>query len=90
MSENSDEPNQSPNVRGQETAPSPSAADLESLEADPDLDADLGYEMIELDVVRTNNGSGDVLLLPADEELLKEDAFIVSDESAVCDLTDRR
>ncbi|WP_240452079.1 hypothetical protein [Halostella salina] len=88
MSENGDERNRSTNVRGRETAPDPSASELKSLDADPDLDADLGYELIELDVVRTNNGSGDVLLLPADEDLLKEDAFVVADAETVCDVSD--
>ena len=88
MSENRDEGNRSTNVREREADPSPTASDLETLDADPDLDADLGYEMIELDVVRTKNGSGDVLLLPADEDLLKEDAFIVSDTDTVCDVSD--
>lgn len=88
MSENGDERNRSTNIQEQDVSPELSASELETLDADPDLDGDLGYELIELDVVRTTNGSGDVLLLPADEDLLKEDAFIVSDADTVCDVSD--
>jgi len=88
MSENRDDGNSPTNVRERDDSPDPSASELKSLDADPDLDADLGYELIELDVVRTNNGSGDVLLLPADEDLLKEDAFVVADAETVCDVSD--
>lgn len=54
---------------------------------DPDPAGDLGYELIDLDVIPTEtNGKSRVLVLPSDEELLREDAFIVADKDSVCDL----
>ena len=54
---------------------------------DPDPEEDLGYELIDLDVVSTSDGGPPrLLVLPQDENLLREQAFIVADESAVCDL----
>jgi len=52
---------------------------------------DLGYDLIDLDVVRTTtNGRAQVLVLPADENLLREDAFLVADDEAVYDLETMR
>lgn len=54
---------------------------------DPDPAVDLGYEAIDLDVIPTNaDGRERVLVLPTDEDLLRENAFIVASEGAVCDL----
>jgi hypothetical protein len=54
---------------------------------DPDPVGDLGYEVIDLDVIRTaNDGRQRVLVLPTDEDLLREDAFMVVDEDDVRDL----
>ncbi|WP_336035044.1 hypothetical protein [Halobacterium yunchengense] len=54
---------------------------------DPDPVEDLGYDLIELDVIHTETaGRPRVLVLPADEDLLREDAFVVAAEDAVCDL----
>jgi len=54
---------------------------------DPDPEGDLGYKLIDLDVIPTEtNGKSRVLVLPSDEELLREDAFIVADEDSICDL----
>lgn len=54
---------------------------------DPDPAGDLGYDLIDLDVIRTETGGRpQVLLLPSDEDLLREDAFLVADEESVCDL----
>lgn len=56
---------------------------------DPDPVRDLGYEMIDLEVFRTDDGTDRFMLLPSNEEMLADDAFIVASESAVCDVTDR-
>lgn len=56
---------------------------------DPDLEEDLGYDPLEWDVISaTSNGRNQLLFLPADEDALHADAFIVADEDAVCDVTD--
>lgn len=54
---------------------------------DPDPADDLGYEAINLDVIRTaTGGEQQVLVLPSDEDMLREDAFLVAGEDSVCDL----
>lgn len=63
--------------------------DWETLPMDPDPEEDLGYEPLEWDVVSAQSNNRDQLLfLPADEDALRNDAFIVADESAVCDVDD--
>lgn len=50
--------------------------DWEELPADPDLNDDLGYEMVDLE---SYEAEGDrILFLPTDEDMLREDAFIVA------------
>jgi hypothetical protein len=56
---------------------------------DPDPVRDLGYELVDLEVVQTRDGSGRYMVLPGDEELLTDDAFIVASSSAICDVSDR-
>lgn len=54
---------------------------------DPDPIDDLGYEVVELDVIpTTTDGTARVLVLPTDEDLLAEDAFMVVDEADVRDI----
>lgn len=54
----------------------------------PDPTDDLGYEMVELDFIPTSTSGGkEVLVLPTDEEMLREDAFLVVDRESVTDLT---
>ena len=57
---------------------------------DPDPEDDLGYDPLEWDVVSTDTaGREQLLFLPADEDALHEDAFIVADADAVCDLVEQ-
>lgn len=66
------------------------SSDWENLPSDPESAEDLGYELIDLDVVRTEvDGNCRYLVLPSDEDLLRENAFMVASESSVCDLSDR-
>ncbi|WP_435154501.1 hypothetical protein [Haladaptatus sp. DFWS20] len=58
--------------------------------SDPDLEGDLGYELDEWDVIRAKkNGTGRLMFLPKDEELLRDDAFILAGSSSVCNVEDR-
>jgi len=57
---------------------------------DPDPEADLGYELIAWEKINVVDDPDQVIFLPDSEEQLRDDAFIVSSESAVCDLTDER
>jgi hypothetical protein len=54
---------------------------------DPDPRDDLGYDLIDLDILPTNvEGRSQILVLPTDEDLLRENAFIVADEPLLRDL----
>ncbi|OTF01687.1 hypothetical protein B4589_016170 (plasmid) [Halolamina sp. CBA1230] len=62
------------------------AADWRDAPDDPDP-ADLGYEAVELDMIgTTTDGSHRVLVLPTDEEMLADDAFLIADEGSIRDL----
>lgn len=64
-------------------------AEWEGVSPDPDPVRDLGYELMDLEVMQTQDGTGRYMLLPGREDMLDDDAFIVASESAVCDVTDR-
>lgn len=54
---------------------------------DPDPEQDLGFQAMELDVVRASAGADDhVLVLPNDDDMLRQDAFIVADAGSLMDL----
>ncbi|MFC7045396.1 hypothetical protein ACFQH6_08250 [Halobacteriaceae archaeon GCM10025711] len=54
---------------------------------DPNPERDLGYEMVDWDVVRARkNGSEHLMFLPADEEMIRGEAFIVVHPDDVVDL----
>lgn len=54
---------------------------------DPDLEDDLGYRPLALDVVAAEQYE-QLLLLPSDEDQLRKDAFIVAGEDDMVDLGD--
>jgi hypothetical protein len=58
----------------------------EQLPPDPDAESHLGYDLAEWEVVETTDGSDMLILLPADAEMVRDDAFIVADRDAVVDL----
>lgn len=66
-------------------------ADWTRLPADPDVERDLEYRLADWNVVRTGtNGNGQYVFLPGNDELLRDEAFVVADEKSVCDVTTRR
>lgn len=66
---------------------STSSTDWWDVAEDPDPERDLDYELIDLDVIQTAvEDRHQVLVLPTDEDLLREDAFMVVEESAIRDL----
>lgn len=68
-----------------------SYSDWESLSADPDPAADLGYVGAEWDVIRTTQKGGTHLLyIPQEEHLLKQEAFVIATESSVVDVAEYR
>ncbi|MFH5799184.1 hypothetical protein [Haladaptatus sp. CMAA 1911] len=63
----------------------------ERLPTDPDLEGDLGYEIDEWDVIRARrDGRGRLMFLPKDSEMLRDDAFILADPDAVCNVENRQ
>lgn len=54
---------------------------------DPDLERDLGYELLEMRSVKARSGGRDHLLfLPEGDEMLRSEAFIVAHPDVVCQL----
>lgn len=64
-------------------------AEWEQLPADPDPERNLGYRPLDWEQFTALDGTDQVMYLPADEAVLREDAFVVADQEAVCDLEDR-
>lgn len=63
--------------------------DWREMPADPDLEHDLEYEIDDWKTITTQKeDTGHLMFLPEDEAMLKEDAFIVAERSAVCDVKD--
>ena len=61
-----------------------SRVEWEQLHGDPDLRADLGYDPLDLEVFEVA-GNDQFMILPRDEDMVREDAFIIAD---VCSLFD--
>ena len=59
-------------------------SDWEQLPGDPDLRADLEYAPLDLEVFEMEV-SDQLMILPRDEDMVREDAFIIADESALLD-----
>ena len=59
--------------------------DWHHMPADPDPD-DLGYDPLELDITESSADGGHYVILPHNEEFLRDDAFIVADSDAVVSL----
>lgn len=60
--------------------------DWEQLPSDPNPVDDLGYAFCEWEEFATPDSSETVMFLPADEEVLRQDAFVVVAEDSVVDL----
>lgn len=73
--------NESPDV-----ADTPTREEWESLASDPKLKEDFGYEFGEWEEFATLDDSDTLMFLPSDEEVLREDAFVVVDEGTMIDL----
>jgi hypothetical protein len=66
-----------------------SEAEWRELPSDPDLQRDLGYELSAWEQFRTLDGSNQLMFLPEDEELLRDDAFVVANEDTIVNLGSR-
>jgi hypothetical protein len=64
----------------------PTREGWEQLPSDPDPRADLGYAFTDWEEFATLDGTDQVMFLPADESLLREDAFVVASEDTLLDL----
>lgn len=59
------------------------------LPPNPDPTEDLGYTLVELDFIPTTTSGGEeILVLPTDEEMLREEAFMVVDRRSMVELTE--
>lgn len=68
----------------------PADVQWERLPLDPDLERDLGYRLSDWEPITTANDDGQLVYLPSEEELLRQDAFIVVDRDDQIDLIDER
>jgi hypothetical protein len=55
---------------------SPARREWEEVPSDPDLHGDLGYELIDLEIYETDEDR--LIVLPKDEDMIREAAFIVT------------
>lgn len=46
---------------------------------DPDLETDLGYDLLDLDVVQAMSPDRKLMVLPRDEAFIEDDAYLVVD-----------
>lgn len=61
----------------------------QSAPRDPDPE-DLGYDIADWEVIRARkDDDGHLMFLPEDEETLREEAFIVAESGAVCNVEER-
>lgn len=73
-----------PDRRPERPSDSMSRKDWVRLPANPDVNDDLGYELDDLEAHATDDGN--VLIIPKDEDMLRDDAFIVIAEEDVLTL----
>lgn len=64
------------------------AAAWEQAPDDPDLVEHLGYPLLELEFISSATGSDHVIVLPKNESLLKDDAFLVAGTEQVVELSE--
>lgn len=57
---------------------------------DPDPRRNLGYELRDWEVVTTSKDSDQVVFLPEDAELLRDEAFVIIERDTLCSLEKRR
>lgn len=60
-----------------------------ALPADPDLERDLGYELLDLEVIEVPI-SKEMVFLPSEEDMLKDEAFIIAPQRLICDAIEHR
>lgn len=72
--------------RGSDPPPSRSSEferrEWENLHVDPDPRRDLGYEPLDLEVIESPTDDR-MIVLPVDEQMLREDMFVIVDEEAI-------
>jgi hypothetical protein len=64
--------------------------DWAAVASDPDPKENLGYELSQWEEIPVEDDPDQVIFLPSNEEDIAEDAFIVSESDAICDLVSRR
>ena len=57
--------------------------------ADPDPERDLNYRLVDwMSIPASQHGRDYTMFIPEEEEMLRDDEFIVIEEDDVCDLID--
>jgi hypothetical protein len=67
-----------PECEGDPGRRTPTRQEWERVPSDPDLHDDLGYELLDLEIHKTNEDR--LIFLPKDEDMIREAAFIVTRE----------
>ena len=57
---------------------------------DPDPQQDLEYELCDWEVVTPSSESEQVVFLPEDTEMLRDEAFVIAGRESICSLDQRR
>jgi len=76
----------------QEAEPTPAftRSEWENVPIDPDPTDELGYEWGELDIITAADDKEKLVVLPEDEEMIREDAFIILSEDCLYDVVNKR
>lgn len=61
----------------------------EAVPADPDPERDLGYRMLDLEVVPVP-ANDQTMFLPSDEDMLRDDSFVVVADDLLIDVLENR
>lgn len=57
--------------------------------ADPDPEEDLDYDLVDwVSIPASQNGRDYLMFIPEEEDMLRDDEFVVVEEDAVCDLVE--
>jgi len=62
----------------------------ESVSSNPDLNEDLGYDLQALNVIVVGDDDEQCMVLPDDSDHLRDEEFMVAEQSAVYDLHEYR
>lgn len=77
-------------AQGTEQEPKTTRAEWEDVPVDPEPTDELGYEWAELDIIKAEDNEEKLVVLPTDEEMIRNDAFMILSTDSVYDVVDMR